>query len=357
MSKAATVVPVRTRETTAAYDRRARQIIARIDHEVQASEQRPLCPEDLAIWLATMAASLAPASWRQYKAVLVAHAETMVEINARWQPILDRLTALRWSSADNKPVERRLLRTSARKLKAASTDRLEQLRARLAMHDPKSNAFLTATWTTGLRPIEWAGAHLDSVSDRWRLRVRNAKATNGRAHGESRTLWFDAINFQLVMAIRQPIDAFKEAATRNEVTALQEQIERAFRTANDALWPLRKKSITPYTLRHQFAARVKLAYRSEEVAALMGHANDITLLTHYARRSRSKSGNIGPPLPKPDPVEVARVKLARSAGLERLDRIKSKQLTTADPQGDPAVEGTREVARGICTAGISGVSA
>lgn len=338
MSETPTTGAGRSEDTDAAYDRRARQIIARIDREVRAGQQRPSSPHDLPIWLAAMTASLAHASWRQYKAALVAHAETMAETDASWQSILDGLDRLRWSSADSQPAKRRPLRTSARKVKAAKVDRLERLRARLVMHDSKAAAFMTATWTTGLRPIEWAGAHLDCIGDRWRLHVHNAKHTNGRAHGQHRTLWFDALDFQHVMAIRQTIGAFKNAVARNAVPSLQEQIARAFRTANDALWPCRKKSITPYTLRHQFAARLKLVHRSEEVAALMGHANDVTAFTHYGRRSRSESGDVGPPLPKPDPTEVARVKLARSAGLEQLAKSKLKRLSTANTDGDPNVE-------------------
>ncbi len=338
MSEAPTVGAGRSDDTDAAYDRRARQIVARIDREVRVRRQRPLNPDDLPIWLGAMTASLAHVSWRQYKAALVAYARTMAATDASWKPILDRLLGLRWSKADSQPAKRVPLRTSARKVKNAKTEQLQQLKARLAMHNTMAAAFLMATWTTGLRPVEWAGASFDHVGDRARLRVRNAKSTNGRSHGQHRTLWFDALGFQHIMAIRQTIDAFSAAAARDAVAALQEQIERAFRTANDALWPRRKMSITPYTLRHQFAARVKLAYPSEEVAALMGHANDVTAFHHYARRSRSKSGDVGPPLPKPDRDEVTRVRLARSAGLEQLAKIKSRQLSTENIQSDPPVE-------------------
>ncbi len=265
-----------------------------------------------------------------------------MKADASWRPVSEQLAGLRWSSTENLHAKPRPLRTSARKLKAVKVGRLERVKVWLIMHHPTAAAFLMATACAGLRPVEWASASFDHVGDRFRVRVRNAKHTNGRAHGEFRTLWFESLDFQNIMAIRQTITAFREAAGRNAVDAMQEQIERAFRTANDALWPRRRKSITPYTLRHQFAARVKLAYRSEEVAALMGHATDLTAFTHYARRSRSTSGDVGPPLPKPDPVEVERVRLARSAGLEELARIKAKHLSTAATNTDPAVKGARD---------------
>jgi integrase len=328
----------RTKETDADYDRRARQVIARLDRELLAIERRRSRPEDLPPHLASLAGTLAHSSWRQYKAALVEFARTSAEEDEDWQRVHEALTALRWSSTSADSATIRPKRTSARKLKTPKAERLEQLRVHLALAHPMAADFLAATWLCGLRPVEWAGASFEAVGDRWRLRVRNAKSSNRRSHGEFRTIWFDSINFQQIMVVRRTISAFGKAVACNAVGALQEQIERAFRKANDALWPRRKKSITPYTLRHQFAARVKLVYRSEEVAALMGHANDVTAFTHYARCSRSQSGDVGPPLPKPDTNEVARVRLARSAGLEKLAKIKLKRQSKADKDIDPTVE-------------------
>lgn len=333
------MIPVsgRTDDTDAAYDRRARQIIARLNRELQTSQKRQSSPDDLPHWLAAMASSLAHASWRQYKAALVAYASANASADANWQPVVERLAGLRWLSADNQPATRRSLRTSARKAKAAKPEQLEQLQVWLASRNPTAAAFLTATLNTGLRPIEWACASLDHTGSCWHLCVRNAKSTNGRSHGECRTLWFDSLDFQQVMAIRQTIGAFKAAAARNTVPSLQEKIERAFRSANNALWPKRGKSITPYTIRHLFAARVKLGYRSDEVGALMGHANDVTAFNHYGRK-RSKTRGREPTLPKPDPKDVARVKLVRSARLEKLAQTKEKPQPSIETHADSAVE-------------------
>jgi integrase len=328
----------RTKETDADYDRRARQIIARLDRDFLAIERRPSRPEDLPPHLASLAGTLAHSSWRQYKAALVGFARARAEEDADWHRVHEGLVELRWSSANSDQAKIWPKRTSARKLKTPRAEHLETLRGHLALAHAIAADFLAATWLCGLRPVEWAGASFEAVGDLWRLQVRNAKSTNRRSHGEFRTLWFDSINFQQIMAVRRTISAFGKAAACGAIGAHQEQIERAFRTANDALWPRRKKSITPYTLRHQFAARVKLVYRSEEIAALMGHANDVTAFTHYARRSRSQSGDVGPPLPKPDTDEVARVRLARSAGLEKLAKSKLKRQSKAEKDVDPAIE-------------------
>ena len=333
------IVPGQTDETKAAYHRRAKQIIARLDRKLQASEQRCWTPDDLLGYLAGLMPLLRHRSWRQYKAALVAFARAQVVINASWQQVLDRLVALCWSSADNPAAKRLPLRTSARKAKSPTSDQLEKLRIRLELDSELAAIFLKATLLAGLRPIEWAGASIDIIDDRWRLRVQNAKATNARSHGEFRTLWFDRLDFQQVMAVKQTISSFKVANARNAVANLEEKVERTFRSANNALWPRRKKSITPYSARHVFAARVKLAYKSEEVAALMGHADDRTAFHHYGRQSRKKSGGVGPPLPKPDPEEVKRVRLMRAAALEKLANSKKKSSATQKPDDDHDLDG------------------
>jgi integrase len=319
------VVPARTGATEAAYNRRVTQIIARIRRERRSDPPRRLRPDDLLAWLDGKVPSLAHSSWRQYKAAISALVTKKAESDPLWLPVLDQIAAMRWSSSDKPPKTHLPLRTSARKAKSAPMEKLEALRTRLATHNPAAAEFLLAAYSTGLRPVEWAGATFDRVGHRWRLKVRNAKATNGRSHGHFRTLWFDEIDCTLIDAIRKTICRFKEAAARNAVAALQEKTERAFRRANEALWPRRTRSITPYTLRHLFAARLKAAYPSEEVAAIMGHAVDVTAYEHYGRPPRSNSGPSEKSLPKADPEDVARVRRVRETGLE--------WLATADPSG------------------------
>jgi integrase len=334
----ALVVTGQTDETKAAYYRRAKQIIARVDREQQASEQRCWKPDDLPGYLAALMSALRHRSWRQYKAALVAFVRTQVANDPTWQQVLDRLIGLQWKSADNPAAKCLPLLTSAKKAKSPKADQLAKLQLRLELDNEIAAAFLKATLIAGLRPIEWAGANIDVVGDRWQLRVQNAKTTNARAHGQYRTLWFDRLDFQQVMAMKQTISSFKAANSRSAVANLEEKIERAFRSANNALWPTRKKSITPYTARHVFAARVKLAYKSEEVAALMGHADDRTAFRHYGRQSRKKSGGVGPPLPTPDPEEVKRVRLMRAAALEKLANAKKKSPPTQKPDDDPDLD-------------------
>ena len=148
------IVPSQTDETKAAYYKRAKQIIARLDRELQASEQRWWTPNDLISYLAGLMSSLRHQSWRQYKAALVAYARTQVVIDASWQHVLDRLVGLRWSSADNPAAKRLPPLTSARKAKSPKSDQLEKLRIWLEFNNEIAAAFLKATLIAGLRPIE-----------------------------------------------------------------------------------------------------------------------------------------------------------------------------------------------------------
>lgn len=316
----------RTVETEDDYERRARQLIARLSREIATEHGRVWRPSDLVAYLAELQPTLAHASWRHYKASLVWVAGQRAVLDPAWLGVAERLSALTWSSkALTQPLP---MRTSARKLKDVFAADLLNLRDHLSFVDPLTAAFVTAAWTTGLRPTEWTRAKLEMSADRWRLQVWNAKRTNGRSHGVNRTLWFSMLDFKRVTAIRDVIAAFGEASDRNRIDALKERFERAFRGANQVLWPRRKMKITPYTLRHACGARLKATYTSAEVAALMGHRSDLTAYTHYGRFHEAKGGGL-PPLPKADPADVANVRLDKDANLQRLAKAKMKPATIA----------------------------
>jgi integrase len=67
------------------------------------------------------------------------------------------------------------------------------------------------------------------------------------------------------------------------------------------IWPTREKTVTPYCLRHQFAADLKSSGASDEdIAKAMGHTTTETAQTYgTARQSRGTSV-------QPDRVKAAR---------------------------------------------------
>jgi hypothetical protein len=325
--------PTRTPSTETNYARRARQLVNKLAHKIGLADSGDTRPADLVRYLVQRRADLAPASWRQYKASLSAFARAQVQADEAWREAVSAIEEMRWSSTGPATKARRPRRTSAQKDKSPSDEQIKRLLDWLALHDAQAAAFFSATLLTGLRPIEWQAARIVYVGDRVVLLVRNAKATNGRAHGKGRRLWFDALDFQLARAVQSTIAVFKKARKNSGYDALLERMQRAFRVATATLWPRRRRRITPYCGRHAFAARVKLAYAPEEVAALMGHGVDDTAFTHYGRRSRKTSGGHTWPLPKADPRDVARVRQGYANSLVALARAKAQELP--DPDHDP----------------------
>lgn len=330
--------PTRTPFTETDYARRARQLVANLAREFGMADSDDVGPADVVRYLDQRRADLAPVSWRQYKASLSALARDRAKADDDWCEAVTAIEAMRWSSAGSAPKGRRPKRTSARKDKSPTDERLEQLQHWLTLHDAEASAFLSATLLTGLRPIEWRAARLAHVGDRLVLFVRNAKATNGRAHGKGRRLWFEALNFSQARAVRTTIAMFRKAWKNDGYDALLERLQRAFRRAAATIWPRRRRAITPYSLRHAFAARVKLILEREEIAALMGHGVDTTASAHYGRRPRRTSGGPRWLLPKADPRDVARVRQEYTSSLAALAKAKAAADATRTAQAMSADE-------------------
>ncbi|MFC4346715.1 tyrosine-type recombinase/integrase [Kordiimonas lipolytica] len=176
----------------------------------------------------------------------------------------------------------------------------------------KSTIFL------GLRPIEWQSACLDEDEPRV-LIVKNAKYSNGRACGEYRYLHllnFDDAAYQL---IRATIDVIRMELEDTTFVVFMERIRRAFRQAHQKMSPkAKKRRITLYTARHQFAANMKRYWGldgRDALGALMGHSNDNTAGCHYAHTNQAmKGGSFGPTadgtnVPLPDQSNIAQVRI------------------------------------------------
>jgi len=182
---------------------------------------------------------------------------------------------------------------------------------------------LFSGYVTGLRPIEWEFAHEGSSHKETDLKiiVRNAKATNGRANGVSRTIHLENVDQKLLNIIRETIQHVQRLKGKGELTTKFRSASRTVNQANRELWPRRKKRYTLYSARHQAAANWKLSFSKEEVAALMGHCSARTASEHYGRRSAGRAhifpGRLAVCLPTPNPAEVATVKPSRDSSAHR----------------------------------------
>lgn len=182
-------------------------------------------------------------------------------------------------------------RTAERKTKKLAPDDWRALLAALAASRSRwkheTITWLEAGALTGLRPAEWYGAELIEVAGKVpALRVVNAKATNGRAHGPSRTLLLDACDAEDLACIREQV---RIAASYHGLGAVSRHLHYdncrilLYEVAR-RLWPRRTRRPSLYTARHLFASAAKTRFSQAGVAALMGQAAIETATIHYGRR-------------------------------------------------------------------------
>lgn len=244
--------------------------------------------EELALHLLEAAPSLSQATVRHYKA-----AYTQEWGSKGRDDLIDIIKGVRGA---RQPIRK----TAARKAKTFYWVDLLRLLCELESKNERVAAvWLRAGYITGLRPCEWRYARLEEN----RLVVRNAKNSNGRAHGETRTLLIEsnqelrniaALIFQL----------------RLNYKSQYAHVRYAIRVAAMSIWPKRKLLPSLYTARHMFAAEAKKRLPKVDVAAMMGHATDRTAGQHYARRTTAKGGLVV----RPSSVDIAAVKLKASSG-------------------------------------------
>lgn len=229
-----------------------------------------------------------------------------------------RLRAEKPNPDPNKKAE-----TSRTKAKSVADDdwaRIEH--AALAKRAPSAIdlvCYLKAAITTGLRPCEWPRARLHQSSREgfsWMLIVDNAKATNGRAHGPSRKLYWKGLDLDAVNNINAWIKIAQEDGYQRRLGTIRRQLWEIARE----LWPRRAKWPTLYSARHAAVAAWKAHYlrdgqsdaeRLESlaiIAALAGHGSDETASHHYARPSAASRKATALAVPAADPAEVQKVR-------------------------------------------------
>ncbi len=218
---------------------------------------------------------LSKASWRLYRAALVfaANQQGYPEIAARIALIAGG-------------VKKSMRQGRVKHLKPADWEQMLQLVRERSDMPGTLILFLQASMLTGLRPSEWQRAELVCLSDKPALLVQNAKQSNGRSHGQTRTIVLAGMSQSAIDLIGRQIDhVHQKLLDLGSWTALYLQLKFSLRHAIRERWPDPIKRPTLYIARHLFAANAKAAGRSkEEVAALMGHASDETATQHYGRR-------------------------------------------------------------------------
>ena len=159
---------------------------------------------------------------------------------------------------------------------------------------------------TGVRPSELASLRVVSSAPGYAfVTFGNAKTSNGRGNGETRSIELrDLTDMQLNALACWPEVLAHHAGQYTPAAAIR-RIALYFRDVARRTLGKRRHYPSLYSLRHQFAANAKASGLScEEIAALMGHASNVTATRHYGRRARGTQGVKARPLP----TEVSRVR-------------------------------------------------
>lgn len=314
----------RTSETEQAYRMRAKQIAEAAGN----AAGHPVSPTELAQSLLARRTELSPSSFRQNRAALRFMMNEIAEEQPQWAPKFRAAIALLKEISPGKKVQG-VLRTSQQKQKHLDERDLDRIcHGALASTSPNASMLvdcLTVGSLTGARLVEWPSARFCASSEpeyAWELTFENGKNSNGRAHGELRTLRWKWLPSELVSQTQAWILAAREAAENGRYETLIATLESLMRRVTKALFPTRQRRPVLSSVRHAATARWKKVYvapaNTEEekqrglavVAALLGHASDETATRHYARAGGT-DGRF--PVPSPDPVELARVRRCYSA--------------------------------------------
>lgn len=291
------------------YMSRANQLINRAKKELLISKNEKFDVRQLVVWLVERKHTLARSTWRQYKSSIIFYLENYEDLQSSSEAIeyLKDITSI--------GAMKKSTRTSSLKLKKITFEDWQKLDNFLKTKDLKWHQqlrdWLRASILTGLRPVEWKNAAFIEYDGKPALKIKNAKNTNGRSHGETRTLILDNISEEDIKIIKSHITNIRTFLGMDEYEYFYKGCHFALYKACRECWPKRKKHITLYSTRHQFSANAKSSgFSKQEVAAMMGHAVDDTATIHYGRKT---AGNEELSV-KPIEDEVSKVRSVENKG-------------------------------------------
>lgn len=244
--------------------------------------------------------TISRSTFRQYKA-----ASLHVLVSLTQQPhLVDRIpTAIlsaidRLAATSSEGCMRKSQRTSARKAKRLPSRDVEAIERNILERCHRSVLALptlgvmTVLRLTGARPCELlnltAQGPAPGILD---VTIRNAKATNGRGLGEDRTIHLRGLSEAEVAIVRDWPKVMEALAASYAPEVVIAKIGKYFSRAARRALGRRSKYPSLYSFRHQLSSDAKAAgLPSEEIAALMGHASDVTAMRHYGRRISGQGG-------------------------------------------------------------------
>lgn len=296
----------RSRKTHEDYLRRGESLMERYKRFASLTHlpAEAIDPVDFVNYCFSIKPTIKASAWRPYKQGIrtvldtLPHERTSEAIN-----LLDADINEDTGEKKKKPINpdadprQAIRKTSADKEKRFPKKHFDQVLSYLKMfarskHSAAMVDWMVATLATGLRPIEWASTDFEVRDDPtmpngkavW-LYVLNAKATNGRALGLVRTLDLSYCSEETISAVRRMSERGFEWLRDGEFDAMQRQCSQVLYKACDAIYSLKGKTYSLYSLRHQFVANSKSLYKNEEVSAMCGHLVVDTAVANYGKKT------------------------------------------------------------------------
>lgn len=298
--------PTRSPSTEQAYKKRTRDLVRRCRKELHVHHHESLDYRRFVGWLITQKTQWSRPTWRQYKSAVAFSLEMEAELHhdAIAQEALETLLPI-----DVEGCPSSTKKTSGSKLKRFPLKEYRQLILELNDHpNPWAEdlqRWLSASLLTGLRPREWGQSRLSLHGSEPALIINNAKATNQRAHGPTRTILLGGLTDDERSLIQAHLDRATLFAKAGQFPQFYHGCAAVLARTVRRLWPKRSEYVTLYSTRHQFSADAKASgLLPEELAALMGHAVDTTATKHYGK----KTAGLEMIRVRPDPAEVAKVR-------------------------------------------------
>lgn len=279
--------------TIRAYLERAEDLKAQVRNAYELHADSLVDPRLLVAWISSKRTQYSSSTWRQYKSACVCCLESELSFLEEGRdpiPWIEALELLKVIDGNNDGAKGTDKKTSSRKMKKFPQDDLEKLLAHLKshtheLHDALADWLQASMWT-GLRPVEWRLATWSVIKGLPALVVHNAKHTNGRAHGDTRTVILHRMQPHEVEIVKRHLERVQHWDAAGKYKKLYEGCVQKMYYATRRLWPNRRQHLTLYSARHQFVADAKTSNLSlAEIAALMGHAVDDTASSHYGKRA------------------------------------------------------------------------
>ncbi len=311
-------------KTERSYEKRANQLLKKCIKEYKIENSSDLDMRQFVVWLADQRPTISRPSWRQYKSAAIHFLENLPDV----EESMAALDYLREKTSTGCVLKS--TKTSSLKLKKISLEEWKKIDSHLIANKSKWSQnlrdWLKSGLLTGLRPIEWKNAKFFYYQDKLpALLIENAKNTNGRGNGPTRTLLLEDLTAEELKTIRDHLLNVRTftGIEENGYEFFYNGCALTLYKVCRKIWPRRKKHVTLYSTRHQFSANAKSSgFSKSEVAAMMGHAVDLTATIHYGKKI---SGN-EPLSVRPVEEEVLTVRQIQTIDFKELVKNKKDNL-------------------------------